>query len=53
MEIKNSSANDIDEIFRLCKLAADYQRLKQTVVVWPDFKRVLVETEIAETGNGN
>jgi len=48
MEIKNSSVNDIDEIFRLYKLAADYQRLKQTVVVWPDFKKVLVETEIAE-----
>ncbi|MEO5683638.1 MAG: GNAT family N-acetyltransferase [Chitinophagaceae bacterium] len=48
MEIKNSTASDITEIFRLYKIAADYQKTKQTVVVWPDFKKELVETEIAE-----
>lgn len=48
MHISNSNVNDIDEIFRLYRLAADYQRSKKTVVVWPEFERSLVETEIAE-----
>jgi GNAT superfamily N-acetyltransferase len=48
MKIENCSTKDIDEIFRLYKVAADYQRSKQTVVVWPEFDRQLVETEIAE-----
>ncbi|MEP7233496.1 MAG: GNAT family N-acetyltransferase [Ginsengibacter sp.] len=48
MKIENSTANDITEIFRLYKIASEYQKAKQTVVVWPDFKRELVETEIAE-----
>jgi ribosomal protein S18 acetylase RimI-like enzyme len=46
LEIKNSTIKDIDEIFRLYKIAADYQKAKKTVVVWPSFKRELVETEI-------
>lgn len=46
MNISNSNINDIDEIFRLYKLASDYQRSKKTVVVWPEFERGLVETEI-------
>jgi len=48
MKIINSTSSDIDEIFRLYRLAADYQRSKKTVVVWPEFERSLVETEIAE-----
>ncbi|SNY94890.1 GNAT family N-acetyltransferase [Flagellimonas pacifica] len=48
MEIKNSTANDIDEIFRLYSLASEYQNSKEGVVVWPTFKRQLVETEIDE-----
>ncbi len=48
MKIENSTINDIDEIFRLYKLAADFQRSKKTVVVWPEFERSMVETEIAE-----
>jgi ribosomal protein S18 acetylase RimI-like enzyme len=48
MMIINSTLSDIDEIFRLYKLAADFQRSKETVVVWPEFERGLVETEIAE-----
>ena len=48
MEIKNSTSNDIEEIFRLYKIASDYQKTKKEVVVWPNFKRELVETEIAE-----
>ena len=48
MKITNCTIDDIDEIFRLYKIASDYQKAKKTVVVWPDFKRALVETEIAE-----
>lgn len=47
-QIENSTVNDISEIFRLYRLASDYQRTKQTVVVWPEFAPELVETEIAE-----
>ena len=48
MQITTSSIHDIDEIFRLYKIASDYQKEKKKVVVWPDFKKALVETEIAE-----
>jgi hypothetical protein len=48
MKITTSAIHDIDEIFRLYKIASDYQKEKKKVVVWPDFKRALVETEIAE-----
>jgi hypothetical protein len=48
MKIENCKANDISEIFRLYKIASDYQRAKKTVVVWPEFERQMVETEIAE-----
>lgn len=48
MEIKNCTSNDIDEIFRLYKIASDYQRSKKKVVVWPNFKRSLIEKEIHE-----
>lgn len=48
MRIQNCTGNDIEEIFRLYRIAAQYQREKQTVVVWPEFERTLVEREIAE-----
>ena len=48
MEIENCTMKDIDEIFRLYKIASAYQQSKQSVVVWPEFERKLVETEIAE-----
>lgn len=48
MEIKNSTIDDIDEIFKLYKIASNYQKAKKKVVVWPDFKRSLVESEIKE-----
>ena len=48
MEIENCTMKDIDEIFRLYRIASAYQQSKQTVVVWPEFERKLVETEIAE-----
>lgn len=48
MEIKNSTIDDFDEIFRLYKIASNYQKAKKKVVVWPDFKRSLIATEIKE-----
>ncbi|NJB71588.1 ribosomal protein S18 acetylase RimI-like enzyme [Saonia flava] len=48
MEITNCTIHDIDNVFKLYKIASNYQKLKKTVVVWPDFKRELVETEIKE-----
>jgi GNAT superfamily N-acetyltransferase len=48
IQIENSTVADIPEIFRLYKFASDYQQSKQTVVVWPQFERRLIETEVAE-----
>jgi GNAT superfamily N-acetyltransferase len=47
MKIKNSIEEDITEIFRLYKMAKDFQKTKFTEH-WPEFERSLVETEIAE-----
>lgn len=47
MEIQNSTPGDIDEIFRLYKLATDFQN-GRSLAIWPVFERSLVETEIAE-----
>jgi ribosomal protein S18 acetylase RimI-like enzyme len=47
MIILNSSSTDIDEIYRLYDIASAYQKTKN-VVVWPNFERQLVETELAE-----
>jgi ribosomal protein S18 acetylase RimI-like enzyme len=47
MEISNSTSNDINEIFRLYKIATDFQKTK-FIVHWPEFENSLVETEIAE-----
>ena len=46
-QIQNSNINDIDDIFRLYKLATDFQKTRFTVH-WPEFDRTLIETEIAE-----
>lgn len=48
MNIQNSSASDIEEIFRLYRIATNFQKSKKTVVVWPEFERELVEREIAD-----
>jgi GNAT superfamily N-acetyltransferase len=48
IQIENSTAADIPEIFRLYGIASAYQKSKQTVVIWPQFDRQLVETEVAE-----
>ncbi|MCF6288924.1 MAG: GNAT family N-acetyltransferase [Proteobacteria bacterium] len=47
MNIENSTINDIEEIFRLYKIATDYQKTKY-IVHWPKFDRTLIETELDE-----
>lgn len=46
-QIQNSNINDIDEIFRLYKIATDFQKTK-FAVPWPEFDRKLIEAEISE-----
>jgi hypothetical protein len=48
MQILNSQKADLEEIFRLYRIASDYQRAQKTVVVWPKFQRELVLKEIEE-----
>lgn len=48
MKVKNSIEEDITEIFRLYKIATDFQKTRFTGH-WPEFERNLVETEIAES----
>ncbi len=47
MDIKNCGIEDIDEIFRLYKIATDYQKTRSSVI-WPEFERNLVGSEINE-----
>jgi GNAT superfamily N-acetyltransferase len=48
-QILPSTAADIDEIFRLYRLAAAYQAATPgATVVWPEFERELVVQEVAE-----
>jgi len=47
MEIQNSVNKDIQEIFRLYKIATDFQKTK-FIVHWPEFERNLIQTEIEE-----
>jgi len=47
MQIVNSTAKDIDQIFDLYKLATDFQKSKY-IVQWPQFEQTLIQTEIAE-----
>lgn len=47
MQISNSTINDIDEIFRLYRIATAYMATKNSVR-WPEFERSIVETEIKE-----
>ena len=48
MTIKNSTIEDLPEIFRLYRLASAYQKSVNAVVVWGEFDVSLIETEIAE-----
>jgi GNAT superfamily N-acetyltransferase len=47
MEIQNATNKDIDEIFRLYKIATDFQKSKY-IIHWPEFELDLVQTEISE-----
>ncbi len=48
MELLPSTPADIDEIFSLYKLASAHQAAVQSLVVWPEFERAMVEEELAE-----
>ena len=48
MSIKNIVSADIERVFALYRIAANYQKEKRTVIVWPSFDREMVEIEIAE-----
>jgi len=48
MTIVNSNEQDIPEIFRLYKLATDFQKIKFPSNLWPKFERSLIETEVEE-----
>lgn len=48
-QLLRSTPADIDEIFRLYRLASAYQAATaNATVVWPDFERSMVEQELAE-----
>jgi ribosomal protein S18 acetylase RimI-like enzyme len=48
-QLLRSTPTDIDEIFRLYRLASAYQAATaKATVVWPEFERGLVEQELAE-----
>ena len=48
MTIVNSTKQDIPEIFRLYKLATDFQKIKFPGNLWPQFDSKLIDTEVAE-----
>lgn len=48
MTITNSTLNDIPEIFKLYKLATDYQKITFPGNVWPEFDQDFIATEVVE-----
>lgn len=48
MTITNSNLNDIPDIFRLYKLATEFQKLKFPDNQWPEFDKELISTEVLE-----
>lgn len=48
MQILNSNLIDIPEIFRLYKLATEFQKLKFPDNQWPEFDKELITTEVLE-----
>lgn len=48
MTISNSTLDDIPEIFRLYKLATDYQKIKFPGNIWPEFDLDFITTEVRE-----
>jgi hypothetical protein len=47
MTIKNAEKDDISDIFSLYENARDFQKAKGAVL-WPQFDKKLIETEISE-----
>ncbi|CAM4376109.1 hypothetical protein [Zobellia nedashkovskayae] len=48
MKITTSTLNDIPEIFRLYKLATDFQKVKFPDNQWPEFEKDSITTEVVE-----
>ena len=48
MIITNSNLDDIPEIFRLYKLATDFQKIKFPLNQWPEFDQKHITTEVIE-----
>ncbi|MEO6348745.1 MAG: GNAT family N-acetyltransferase [Aquaticitalea sp.] len=48
MLIINSKLNDIPEIFRLYKLATEFQKIKFPKNQWPEFDKELITAEVVE-----
>lgn len=48
MKIKNSSLDDLEEIFRLYKEATNFQKIKFPGNQWPEFSRDLIVRELEE-----
>ena len=48
MKITNSTKEDIPEIFRLYRLATEFQKIKFPENHWPRFDEALVTTEVTE-----
>lgn len=46
--IKNSTLEDFDSIFRLYRIASDYQRSKEIDNIWPEFDPESIRKEIEE-----
>ena len=48
MIITNSNLHDVPEIFRLYKLATEFQKIKFPENQWPEFDKELITTEVVE-----
>src|SRR5690606_34797464 len=48
MTITNSNPDDIPEIFRLYKLATDFQKVQFPGNLWPEFDREMIAGEVVE-----
>ncbi|HTN19614.1 MAG TPA: GNAT family N-acetyltransferase [Pelobium sp.] len=48
MVITNSNLDDLPEIFRLYKLATDFQKIKFPDNQWPEFDKDFIAAEVAE-----
>jgi hypothetical protein len=47
MKIQNCEPEDINQIFRLYRLASSFQKEKNATA-WPEYEHYLIEIEIAE-----